>query len=253
MLGSAQYPQLSKAPITMAILELRYVAEDGITDEGLRDVKNVLKDDFPTHNLTTDTQFEFKPDQHKTSLQLKNSRVSGNIFFNASRSKEIQLSTRSYNFKQHGSYSSWSEFCDSALTSWDKCKLFVKPKSISWLSLRYINNIEIPLKDNLSVPAEGLFNTYISNVGKNQKQAISAYSLRYTHFDEEKKLTIHFAQELLPGPTGILPFIIDIDVIHRDEYKPSEIDVRAKFEELRNVKNSYFFDNLTKSTLDLIK
>ncbi|TXH23716.1 MAG: TIGR04255 family protein, partial [Cyclobacteriaceae bacterium] len=125
--------------------------------------------------------------------------------------------------------------------------------NLSWLSLRYINNIEIPIQENQSIPAQNLFRTFISNDGKHKSEGISNYSLKYTHYFQESNVMVHFAQELLNGPPGVLPFIVDIDVIHTKDYKLEDIDVERKFDELRTTKNEYFFDNLTPDTLELIK
>lgn len=237
----------------MAILELRFEAADGITNESLKDAKSALKENFPVHNFTTDTQFELRPDQVKTTVQLKSSHISGNIFFSASRKHEITLSTKSYNFKQHGEYTTWTDFCNSALAGWEQCKSFIRPKSITWMSLRYINNIEIASPNNQPIPAESLFKTFIANEGKNKTQGIAAYALRYTHFHETKNIMVHFGQELLQGQPGMLPFIVDIDVIHNKVYSPTQLDIKEKFDELRQVKNEYFFDNLTPNTLEILK
>jgi uncharacterized protein (TIGR04255 family) len=251
----SSYPQLSKAPITMAILEIRFTSPASITNEGLRDAKDVLKENYPTHNYTTNAQIELKPDQLKTIVQLKSSQISGNIFQSPDRKREILLSTVVYNFKQHGSYTTWADFRDAALDGWHKCKRLLNTELITWISLRYINNIEIPVEQNKSIPAESLFKTFIANEGQNKEQSISAYSLRYTHHTDEKNLMVHFGQELLPAlpeATGALPFIIDIDVIYNKSHQPSDIDIDQKFEELRDIKNDYFFDNLTDNTYKLL-
>jgi len=249
---SKNFPLLSKAPITLAILEIRYETDNTITNESLKLAKSNLKDGFPVHNFTTDAQFELRPEPLKTTLQLKSSHISGNIFMSSSRKHEILLSTKNFNFKQHGLYSNWNDFRDTAMDAWEKCLPVIKPQSISWLSLRYINNIEIPLSGAGSIPAETLFKTFVANEGSSKFQSIATYALRYTHV-LDNAITVHFGQELLQGPIGILPFIVDIDVIHSKPYGMGQINLQEKFEELRNIKNEYFFDNLTDKTLELLK
>ncbi|MFM7859478.1 MAG: TIGR04255 family protein, partial [Flammeovirgaceae bacterium] len=156
-------------------------------------------------------------------------------------------------FRQHGKYNSWADFRNAALAGWKQCQPLIRPRIFTWLSIRYINNIEIASPNNEKVLAESLFKTFIANEGKNKNQAIAAYALRYTHFHEAENVMVHFGQELLQGQLGTLPFIVDIDVIHNKSYEPTEINIQEKFEMLRDIKNDYFFDNLTQSTLELLK
>lgn len=256
MASKKTYPRLSKAPIAMAILEIRYNPPETLTNEGLDGVKKALEKEYPIHSYTRNAELEFRPDQqNSTSLvHVKSNSISGILLQSASRKQEIQLSIKSYNFKQHGSYTTWEDFKSVALDGWNKCRPFVKPESINWLSVRYINNVEIPFKEGETVFPKDIFKTFIATEDESNLKALANYMLKFSHMDEKENLVIHFGQELLQGQNGILPFIVDVDVIfNQSSALFSDNEIAEKFDYLRQVKNEYFFNNLTKSTLNLLK
>jgi len=252
ILETKKYPTLSKTPILVAILEIVFKSDESVKIESLRPLKGIFKQDFPNQLENKLTELQLRPDLDKTFLSLKDKGTNGFVFASETKKRDFTISTVSYNFKQHGKYSTWEEFKREALDIWIKCIPIVCPKTVSRISIRYLNSIEIDSNNEL-VKAEKLFNTYIVNSGGGSQKPISNYFVRYTNPELEDNITVHFAQELKIGASGSLPFIIDIDVLFNNEMEYDYEKLSKILDQLRIIKNDYFFDNLTDFTLDLIK
>jgi len=251
--GDVEFPKLSKAPIVLAILEIKFIAGEGVTNDHLQSLREIFQPDFPTHQRINNLEIEFKPEFEKTPVSVKSNFLSGHSFISEDKKIDFFVSVDTFTFKQHGEYDHWGKFKEKAFFIWEKCLHIVKPKKTERLSLRYINSIELSIKLSKDVPQEQFLNTFIANNGSVQKTPISQYSIRYTHPLNENKIMVNFAQELRQGVSGKFPFIIDIDVLWLDTQEFDSNLIANKFDEIRKIKNMYFFDNLTESTYNQIK
>jgi len=248
-----QFPKLAKAPIVLAILEIKFKTSEEKTNSNLQPLEVIFKKNFPIHNTISTAEVEFKPELEKTPISLKSTSLSGHSFISEDKKNEFFISTDTFTFKQHGEYDTWAKFKEKALSAWAKCLAVIEPKTTERLSLRYINSIEISATKNAALAQEIFLNTFIASYGSLQKTPISEYSLRYTHPLNENKIMVNFAQELRQGSGDKFPFIIDIDVLYISSEKLNDSSIQNKFDELRKIKNEYFFDNLTDSTYIQIK
>lgn len=250
-----KYPTLSKAPIILAIMEIRFSPRPSLKVTDLKSLKGVFKETFPNHSELSSAEIKFSAGGDKTPVSIKNTGVTGQLFTSADKKHEFNLTIDTFNFKQHGPYGTWEEFKDAGLAAWEKCYQLIEPSATSRISIRYINNIEIPIAPDAKAPQLHFFKTFIANTGSvvNTKP-ISNYFIRYTHPAGDDNIRINFAQELKIGPPGTFPFIIDIDVLFEKQNSSADIQfISNKLDELREIKNHYFFDNLTEHTYNLIK
>lgn len=247
-----EYPRLSKAPIVLAILEIKFTSPDEVSNDSLASLKERFSDEYPGYSTVNTAQLEFRPELVKTPISIKSTNLTSHNFISASKKHEFNLSVDTFTFKQHGEYTEWSEFKKLALSAWGKCAAFIQPGKITRMSIRYVNSIDIPASSDAVLPQQQIFKTFIAYTGQNYNKPISHYFLRYTHPPDDNMITVHFAQELKAGTGDSLPFIVDIDVLYTRE-ENSDANIEAKFDELRIIKNQYFFNNLMPHTLDLIK
>jgi uncharacterized protein (TIGR04255 family) len=250
-----KFPKLSKAPIILAILEIKFPAPSALKISDLRSLKGMLKDTYPHYLEVTNTEIKIEAAQDKTPVSIKNTGLAGFTFSSANKKHDFYLTLNSFNFKQHSQYESWNDFKSVALAAWEKCSELIDPVALSRVSIRYINNIEIPVAPNSHMPQQEFFKTFIANTGTVVNiKPISNYFLRYTHPAGADNILIHFAQELKIGLPDRYPFIVDIDVIYEKDNQATNLAmISNKLDELRDIKNQYFFDNLTDYTYNLIK
>ena len=117
---------------------------------------------------------------------------------------------------------------------------------ITQLAVRYINRITLPA-------GAITFETYLRAapvIPSELPQYMSSFLTRVTIFDPQTDIAAHVAQALEANTPGQhLRVILDIDT-----YKPSEfaIDgpmIEQTLQQLRNFKNTIFFNSLTEETL----
>jgi uncharacterized protein (TIGR04255 family) len=248
------YARLTKAPIVLALLQVQFRSSaDSVTKLG--GVKEVLKATYPHHLVQNAAQVSINEFAQITQTGVAPDAYS---FVSESRKHEITISLDKFTFAQHGAYEDWASFKKMALDGWNKVRPLIQLTEINRLSIRYINSLEISSRSNKNEAAPKLLHTYIGYsgpAGEIGKTPISTYFLRYTHQDDDRKTTVHFGQQLRSDVTKdeVFPFIVDIDVLRATAGQPSNADIEKQFDELRDLKNFYFFNNLTESTLNQIK
>src|SRR4051812_46875150 len=127
MAEKKQFPTISKAPIILAILEIKFLCDGTVTNNSLLSLKKVFKDSFPTHTALSSVDIQFKPELEKTPISVKGTNLDGHIFISESKKHEFFISKDTFTFKQHGNYSQWSEFKSQALKAWTLCAEEIKP------------------------------------------------------------------------------------------------------------------------------
>jgi len=243
------YPRLSKAPIVLAILEIKFHTDAKVKD--LSRLKKILKEDFPTQSDRSGAEINIPPNIQTTPISVRSTGVNGYVLISESKKHELFVSADTFTFKQHGAYEDWSSFKKIGLTAWSKCDDVIKASKTTRLSLRYINSIEIPTLNDI-VQQEQVFRTFIVSSVSHRTEPISTYNFRFSQMVNEKT-QVNFAQELKPGDGKSLPFIVDIDVLRIEDQKKDLALITSTLDELRNLKNKYFFDNLTDSTYNILK
>ncbi len=233
---------------------MQFEASPGVINAGLKEIIPRIKDWFPIHNERKSAEIHLNEALgEKTPLTVKSITDEGHSFHSESREMELILSTELFNFKRYSNYTTWESFKEEALTTWEKCVLSINPIKIKRLSLRYINNIEIDKgDDDAKINPADYFNTNISFEKPLQPPSLSNYKIRYTIPLIEEKITIHVSNNVEISVNDKYPFLIDIDVLYNDVVDYNYDDVKKKLDELRDIKNYYFFNNLTPKGLKLI-
>ncbi len=248
------YPRLSKAPILLAIMEIQYQSPVSVTNASLKSLEKVFKDEFPSHQVLQHHNLLVQNNAGKTSISVKNIQDQGHLFVSSSKKHEFTVSSSMFNFKQHGEYSDWEEFKQMAMSVFERCLESTKATRITRVSLRYVNKIELPFEENFRRPVSDFFKTFIAHTGTLIDRPIAYNSVRFTHIDEPAFLSVNYAQELEVGPVEpSLNFLMDIDVLFTKDENMDIDFISAKLDELRAVKNEYFFETLTEYTLNILR
>ena len=171
----SDYPRLSKAPIILAVLEVRFKAPDTLTIKKLGGLKPLFKTDFPNQITRNTAQLQFDPNVKMMPVDYLQDAY---VFNSASKKHEILITNYSFTFFQHGSYDTWKSFKELALDAWSRCNSFIKSIQIDRLSLRYVNSIEIPYPPRTEQLQANFFNTSI--VGPSTGKSIAQYFLRFS-------------------------------------------------------------------------
>lgn len=178
----------------------------------------------------------------------------GHLFTSADGRQIVQARLDGFTFNRLAPYEWWERFRDEARFHWERYRDLAKPTAITRIALRYINCLQIPLpikdfKDWILTTPE---------IAPALPQGLKTFFMRLEVPHRTGAIVIVTETIKQPEtPAGsdqhVLPLILDIDVIHERQFSPDSSDVWASFENLRNLKNEFFFNSVTDRTKELFQ
>lgn len=241
--------KLERAPIILAVCEIRYDDIETFDKISFKDLKNELKE-YSTYEerVTGNIMLRDLIDEKVASIQ--NKKIDSHLFISDNKRRDFVVSQKKFDFSQHFNYIDWLDFILEVKKVWAILTKKVGALNIRGISLRYINKIEI--SELIEDPTE-YFNTSIQVNDKINIPFISNYSIRYTVQYPDKNQRAIVQQSLEDFNKNSFQYIFDIDV-HQDKLNTLDDSIIWKiFDDLRDLKNELFFNNLTEKTLNLIK
>ena len=232
-------------PIRQAALEVNFTSpEEGIIAL-LPDLRQKLADVFPEsrdRNLNHVTASKDHPISSKSELN-------GTQLRSLERSQLAKIGPEGIVVTQIGKYPGWEIFCDAAMRCIDACAEVMPSITYDLLSLRYINQLIVPIPcnlaqflriypqtpDDLDIGSFGEFNTQLEFVAKDPKYGIT------------------IRQGVLPNSSETVgALLLDIEVYTRDLESQrlmrhgDETDrLWLTFSDIRNLKNLVFEQSIT--------
>ncbi len=244
---SEQYPTLSKAPITEALVDIRCKLPKGFNMDQFKTIGAKISGDYPFEKIIRvhETKIDVKDDEQIVTTHEK---INGYLYESSNRTKIVQLRLDGFTFNRLKPYNNWIEVRDEALRLWNLYTELVKPEFINRIALRYINNLNVPMPvidfgDYLTCPPEA---------PEGLTKGISSFFYRVVVATEDSRLTAIITQalETKVDVKDYLPIILDIDVIKFTTDGFLEEDILAILEKLRGFKNQIFFSSITKKLLE---
>jgi len=242
------YKLLTKAPIIQAILEIKVDLPKSFKVKKFENLQKAIKKDYPTVKNQIQGKFTISASDATSVVDSESSQI-GHSYYTKSESRSIMAPTDQFNYFQSEQYGSWKEFKEVALNLWNEYSRVTKPDKIRRVSLRYINRIDIKL------PIMDIADHFLTHleISKKLPQEVEDFNLRYSIPFKEEKVSTHVTQSLAPSENKVVPFLFDIDVLYHDEMEFDNKVIWEKFDELRDIKNMLFFNNLTDSTINQLK
>src|SRR3990172_299136 len=241
------FPHLSRAPIVEAVIEIRSNIERPWDEQtSLALIKKRIPE-YPIIETQRGYQHTFSagPDQppHQAYADL------GFRGFRLISSDKLQISffgKESYSFSRLFPYENWSRFSAEALRMWNLYKELSGSGDISRFGVRFINKISLPggdlrFGDYLVMPPSTPPGLELPLTGFFHHDTIVVPD--YGYF-------INFIQTIQSLSDGVLHLILDIDVFIEKIITDNNDILLKHLEEMRYLKNSVFFNSITKKTLE---
>lgn len=242
-----EYPHLTRAPITEAVIDVRVELSPDATVADLEPFAQQVVDAFPDANTIQTRQFEISG----ADLEIKPpppTSVLGKIFWTKAKDQAVQARMNGFSFNIVNHYDTWNVHRDQARRLWERYRLTAKPVVVSRCSLRYINKISIPIGKEISDYVRTFPQLPVA-VSPN----IEEYLMRIVvPLGNDRRCTI---TQVLPSasdaPTGSL--ILDLDVYVDRTFDPGSEDLWREFETLHELKNRCFFESMHPAALEAYK
>jgi uncharacterized protein (TIGR04255 family) len=238
--------QYENAPITEALIDIRVELPSGVTLKTLEALHGEVKDRYPGKKSRVYVQGRFSAGDGIGAAAKQT--VMGFAYATENGKQILQVRLDGFTFSRLRPYGNWNELRDEGRRLWEIYRGAVSPLKITRVAVRYINQIDIPLR---ALDYKDYFRT-TPEVSPDLPQDLSGFFMRLefpqTDFGGLLILTQTAVQP--PGP-DMNSVILDLDVFKNGVEMVSDDEVWGLLETLRNRKNEFFEGCLTDKAREL--
>jgi len=248
-----EFPHLSNAPIVEAVIEIRARAEAPWDEPAILDHLKTQLPEYPSVLSQREFRHELKvgpgePAQSKVQdLGLKGFRLES-----SDRRQIAQFNRDSFVLSRLSPYEGWDQFSEESVRLWEMYSGLAKPSEIQRLGLRFINRIAL-------IPQHDTLDYYL--VAPPQTSAELGFPfVAFLHRDSFAvpghpyivNIVKTIQPQQAPGSAGPA-LIFDIDVVSDQSFQLEESGLEQRANEMRWLKNKFFFGNITPRVLETFR
>jgi uncharacterized protein (TIGR04255 family) len=240
-----------KAPITEALIDIRAELSSELRFEDLQSFKKHVSSDYPheeTRNLAEGI-IRFGPSLQASAQQ----KPWGLMFRNEQNNQVLQVRLDGFTFSRLAPYEDFEHLRDEARRLWDIYRELVRPKGITRVAVRYINQLNLP---GARVEPRDYLNIFPHVSDKLPAELRDfgpcSMSLRMVQHDLGGFLLLN---EVMTPPKlpNTISIVLDFDLHVESPPVTNEQELWAFFDRLRERKNLYFEECITGKTRELIR
>jgi len=245
----AKQRHLPHAPITEALIDIQVTPRDGLTFDGLKKAIEATDSRYYVKGPISQGTFAFtlapegKPQSAAESAQV------GLRLHSADEKYVAQYRLAGFTLSRLPPYETWENLLEEAKRLWTIYVERLAPTRVVRVATRFINNLQLPLKTGAS------FQTYLHklvDVPEEAPQAVEAFFQRFRMVDSQDgaRVILTLALEGMAA-SGTVPVILDIDAFNAVDLNPTDRELWAVLERLRELKNRSFFGTITERAAEL--
>ncbi len=242
-----KYENLANPPIQEALIDFRVRLRSSSKDDFAK-LSAVLSDRYQEGKeiLLFNATFNLKDGQASSDHQ---SNFVGFRFESKANNFVFQAQSEGFTLSKLKPYRDWIELLAEAKRVWAIYRELLNPLSVERIACRYINRFEadsnvFDFSDYFTAPPE---------VPKILPQGVSRYLLQLEVPAPNADATVVVTQALEGVTSAPAAFVLDIDVFKVKSYEMQDEAWWDDLEQLRDLKNQFFFESLTKKTKDMFK
>ncbi len=239
------------APITEALLDIQVELPSDIDISILEGFQQKIIDSFPYKTELNTWQGGMEIKDGKASLFNSMGGINGFMFKSSEEDKMIQVTLQGFTFNKLKPYTHWGEFIEEARDHWNHFLEVAKPKKVTRIGLRYINRIVIPsiqvdLKEYILTGPE---------ISPELKFPLAGFFLRMvvTNPDINAMAIITETIDQKNKELNVIPLIFDIDVVRDHLNLDAHEDFWRHVNDMRDFKNTIFFNSFTDRGKELFR
>ena len=241
-----EYPNLKKAPITEALIDIRVKLPSEFDVKGIDSIYQSIKEEYPEKQEQRIYEGRFEPKAEEPVKPLSD-KINGYRYISSDKKRIFQARMDGFTFSWLHPYIEWEELRNEAHRLWQLYKNTASPESITRVALRYINNLNIPMP----IRDFGDYLTAPPTVPEELSQGVSSFLTRVVIHESSIGANAIITQALEQIVTDTAPIILDIDVFKLQPKGIEEKDAWEIIEELRHFKNRIFFKSITKDLKEM--
>ncbi len=239
-----------RAPITEALIDIKVELSSEVDVTLLKNLANELSADYPREETRTmaSAHFVFSSEVRAETEQ----KELGFARFSKDGKHVVQFRLDGFTFSRLEPYDTWEHLQHQAKALWSRYRDATKPKKITRIAVRYINQFNFP---GPSIDLEEYLNIF-PEISKRLPAPLRdmgpfAMAIQMPQPDLEGTLIINEAI-VNPKAENTIAIILDLDLFVVNPNVPNDDALWALFERLRTRKNEYFEAFITPKTRRLI-
>ncbi len=238
-----------KAPITEALIDLRVGYGPGMSLEMLKKFGAEIRGEYPNEGTRDLFQSHITLDPSAPATRSSRSTI-GYIFHSADRKQAVQARMDGFTFSRFPPYQDWHHLVDETRRLWGLFVRVVQPTAVLRVAVRYINQIDLPLKDG-TLRFEDYLRTFPAS-GLDENVELEQFLVRLVMPQKDIAARLTLTEALLPPQGSYIGVILDIDLSRENV----ALDVRSGeiwdiLELFRERKNRYFEASITDASREL--
>jgi uncharacterized protein (TIGR04255 family) len=241
----------SKSPIVETLIDIKTEAPPGLTLELLQGFAASLHGSHPRTEtrFLGQGQFTFGAEA-KATVEKKPFAL---VLFSADEKQILQLRTDGLTSSRLAPYTGWKALREETSVLWRAYGDFAKPKTVTRLAVRYINQFVFP---GPSIELEDYLNTFpeLSRKLPTGRRDMISFTMRLTipQPDLNGLLVISEAPGNLALGAKEVPIILDLELWVEGLGIMGDDDLWSKLEEIHERQGVYFEASITDKTRELI-
>ncbi len=242
---------LNKPPVVVALFQLKYNSVNIKLNDFLK-YDTQLKHSFPIRR----DNIQVGIDLGNSSIPLGISKISGTsdakigsyVYFSVDQKTKLEISENTITFIDERPYKGWEFFKDSTKRTLLILSDILNNIEVTRTSIRFINRFTFNNFDN----PQDYFKTLISSSEDNQlPYPLRQYGFRLLMDVPNTDIYSIVNQNVENVRANTYIYTFDIDVLDRQHLLFDKETLGVNMENLREVKNEIFFNNITRKILDL--
>jgi uncharacterized protein (TIGR04255 family) len=238
---SRHYP---RAPITEALVDLRVDYGRDVPLQELKRFGAAIRAEYPSEGTRNMVRSQITLDSIQQPHTQSSQTTLGYIFHSVDRRQAVQARTDGFTFSRFAPYQNWNQLTLQARQLWGLFVDSLEPKTVTRLAVRYINQINLPLR-NGSLKFEDYLRTFPS-IGVEDDVSLEQFFVRLVMPQVDLQAKLILTEALLPAKAEQVGVLLDIDLFRENMTLNSRsAEIWDILETFRDRKNTFFEASLT--------
>jgi uncharacterized protein (TIGR04255 family) len=239
---------LPRAPIKEALIEIQVALPEKVKTEALNSKYAQIADQYPKHETLQRGEFGLHSDEgHPTKVTIGHTVV-GYRYTSDDGRRVVQFRMDGFTFSRLEPYDTWEDMKEEAVRLWKIYSDSVSPDPITRVATRYVNLLKLPLNTELKE-----YLTAPPTIPEGLNQELSSFLTRIEI--REPAIGAHgiLTQALEGVREDHAPVVLDIDVFMARQFDPQDEEFWHCLDQLRDFKNTVFFESITEKAAGLFQ
>lgn len=239
---------LPNAPIKEALIDIQVALPEKVNVEALNSGYAQIADQYPTHEMLQRGEFGLHRDEGHPPKVTIGHTVVGYRYISGDGRRVVQFRIDGFTFSRLEPYDTWEDMKEEAVRLWNIYADSVSPNPITRIATRYVNLLKLPLNTELKE-----YLTAPPTIPEGLNQELSSFLTRIEI--REPSIEAHgiLTQALEGVRENHAPIVLDIDVFIARQFDPETGEFWHCLDQLRDFKNTVFFESITEKAAELFQ